>query len=136
MFVVLDTNVIVSAFINPLGSPARVMRLILENPGPLNQLKFCYNLAIIDEYEGVISRPKFASSVDKNKARRFIDLLTASGISHTPVPGSIAFQDESDRIFYDTAKTSGAVLVTGNLKHYPKEAFIMNPAEFLSYLNI
>jgi hypothetical protein len=39
---------------------------------------------------------------------------------------------EDDRIFYDTAKHSGSILVTGNLKHYPKEAFILAPTEFLA----
>ena len=39
--------------------------------------------------------------------------------------------DETDRIFYDTAKASGAILITGNLKHFPSEPFIMKSAEFL-----
>jgi hypothetical protein len=40
--------------------------------------------------------------------------------------------DESDRKFFDAAKTCGAVLITGNKKHYPPEPFILSPAEFLS----
>jgi predicted nucleic acid-binding protein len=41
--------------------------------------------------------------------------------------------DEDDRIFYDTAKNAGAYLVTGNKRHYPDEAFILTPADFLSF---
>jgi len=42
--------------------------------------------------------------------------------------------DESDRVFYDTAKTIGAILVTGNIKHYPDEPLIMTPAVFMKKL--
>ena len=39
--------------------------------------------------------------------------------------------DETDRIFYDTAVSSGATLITSNKKDYPNEPFILTPAEFL-----
>jgi len=48
--------------------------------------------------------------------------------------GSVVMPDESDRTFYDTAKTCGAVLVTGNMRHYPSESFIMTPAKFWGML--
>ena len=35
---------------------------------------------------------------------------------------------------YDTAKASGAILVTGNKKHYPEESIILSPAGFLKNL--
>lgn len=44
--------------------------------------------------------------------------------------------DEKDRIFYDTAKESSAILVTGNIKHFPKEAFIMSPNDFIQEIGI
>jgi predicted nucleic acid-binding protein len=40
-------------------------------------------------------------------------------------------KDETDRKFYDTAKSSSATLITGNMKHYPAEPFIMTPADFI-----
>ena len=43
----------------------------------------------------------------------------------TPMP------DEDDRKFYDVAKSSGAFLITGNIKHFPSESFIVTPADFL-----
>jgi len=42
--------------------------------------------------------------------------------------------DETDRVFYDTAKASGAILITGNIRHYPAMPFIMTPADFLGTL--
>ena len=40
--------------------------------------------------------------------------------------------DAADRVFYDVAKASEAELITGNIKHYPKEPFIISPAAFMS----
>jgi len=39
--------------------------------------------------------------------------------------------DETDRIFYDTAKNTASILITGNIRHYPNEKFILTPTEFL-----
>jgi len=36
-----------------------------------------------------------------------------------------------DRKFYDVAKASHACLITGNIRHFPKEPFILTPAGFL-----
>ena len=52
-----------------------------------------------------------------------------------PTISTIPLPDESDRIFYDTAKDSGAILVTGNIKHYRDESFIMTPADFMTLLD-
>ena len=55
-------------------------------------------------------------------------IFNALGLSDVPM------LDEDDRVFYDTAKESGAILVTGNTKHFPAESFIMTPSDFLAYL--
>ena len=60
-----------------------------------------------------------------------INALEAGGTVIEPTTSTMPMPDESDRTFYDTAKASGAILVTGNIKHYPDESFIMTPADFL-----
>jgi hypothetical protein len=40
-------------------------------------------------------------------------------------------KDESDRKFYDAAKKSESILVTGNVKHFPSVYFVMSPSAFL-----
>jgi hypothetical protein len=41
--------------------------------------------------------------------------------------------DETDREFYDLAKHRRAMLITGHLKHYPRNTdFIVNPADYLA----
>jgi uncharacterized protein len=129
---VIDTNVVISAFINPLGKPSQIMKMILGREAEL-----CYNSAILSEYESVMYRPKFSGKIDSENVRRFINRLRSIGISFNPLLNNTSLQktekipDESDRIFYDTAKGSGSILISGNLKHFPKEPFIMLPADFL-----
>jgi putative PIN family toxin of toxin-antitoxin system len=123
---VLDTNVVISAFINPAGTPARIVSMVLNRRAEL-----CYNSLILGEYEGVALRPKFAEKINAGAVCRFVDLIRSFGISFDPAAGAVEFTDESDRIFYDTAKGSGSLLVTGNTKHFPKESFILSPADFL-----
>jgi len=123
---VLDTNVVVSAFINPGGKPSEIVKMVLGRRAEL-----CYNSVILSEYENVMQRPKFSKQLGTDKIRRFIDLLKSIGISFDPPPSNIKLQDESDRIFYDTAKGSGSSLITGNIKHFPKESFIFLPADFI-----
>jgi putative PIN family toxin of toxin-antitoxin system len=129
MRLVLDTNVVVSAFLNPYGKPSQILKLVLGRTAEL-----CYNSAILNEYETVMLRPKFSNKIDSGIIRRFINLIKSMGFSFDPIPSKIKLPDESDRIFYDTARGIGSVLISVNLKHYPKELFIMSPADFLKRL--
>ena len=43
--------------------------------------------------------------------------------------------DEADRKFYEVYKSGGAgYLVTGNIKHFPKETAIVTPGDFIKGL--
>ncbi|MBI1864175.1 MAG: putative toxin-antitoxin system toxin component, PIN family [Nitrospirae bacterium] len=54
MKIVLDTNVLVSAFISPHGAPALILRLILQG-----ELTLVADSRILDEYREVLVRPRF-----------------------------------------------------------------------------
>jgi putative PIN family toxin of toxin-antitoxin system len=126
---VLDTNVVISALISPGGTPSQIMKMVLGRGAEL-----CYNSVILSEYENVMLRPKFSSKINSGSVSRLINLIKSLGISFDPLPSNIKLQDESDRVFYDTARGSGSVLITGNKKHFPKESFIMLPAEFFKLI--
>ena len=131
----IDTNVVVSAFINPGGKPSQIMKMILSR-----KVELCYNSAILGEYESVMLRPKFSGKIDSANIQRFINLLRSIGTSYSPLPETTRlpqadFPDESDRIFYDTAVGSGSILISGNIKHFPKEPFIMSPSDFLKQID-
>jgi putative PIN family toxin of toxin-antitoxin system len=122
--IVLDTNVVVSAFLTPSGNPAAVLKLAASG-----DLQICHNSQLFAEYREVLSRPKL--KIDPEDSSGLLDILFLVGLSITPKTSTFPMIDEKDRMFYDTAKECDAVLVTGNKKHYPEEAFIVTPAEFL-----
>ena len=126
MRLVLDTNVVISAFINPGGKPSQILKMILERRAEL-----CCNSVILSEYESVMMRPKFSGKINTKMICRFISIIRSVSFIYDPIPGNTKLPDESDRIFYDTARGSGSFLISGNIKHYPKESFIMSPADFL-----
>ncbi|MDR0585773.1 MAG: hypothetical protein LBG26_00885 [Treponema sp.] len=48
------------------------------------------------------------------------------------IPQNIKFADEDDKIFYELYKSGEAIfLITGNIKHFPKEKNIITPREFI-----
>ena len=127
--VVIDTNVLVSALWSQDGSPNRILRLV-----PEKMIIPFYCQKILNEYKRVLHRPKFDfSPTEINKLLRELLLY---GIELDAAASAIPFVDESDRVFYDTACESGSTLITGNIKHYPSERFIMAPFEFLRRLGI
>jgi putative PIN family toxin of toxin-antitoxin system len=122
--VVFDTNILVSALWTPGGNPAKIIALM-----PCGQLIPCYSHPIMQEYSGVLYRPKLKFSGSKTK--KILMDIAKYGLSVIPVTSIIPLPDESDRKFYDAAKYCGALLITGNKKHFPKEPWIITPTEFL-----
>jgi len=123
--VVLDTNIIVSAALSPKGNPAKIINIIADT----DEVQIYYSMAIIDEYQEVLSRERLKIAVETQicitRAIKEIGILIEPAASDMPLP------DEGDRIFYDTSKTAGAYLITGNRKHYPDEPHILTPAQFI-----
>jgi len=127
--IVLDTNVIISAALSPEGTPAKVMQTIVAN----GELQLFYSTDILAEYKEVLARKKFNIAPDEQYG--ILSAIRIVGQATEPTPSDVPLPDEDDRVFYDTAKSVGAILVTGNKKHYPNEAFIMTPAEYLHYIS-
>ena len=130
MKIVLDTNVVVSAFLSPAGKSAAILQFVLRH-----DFDICFNTAILAEYEQVLTRSKFTGRVHQPAIQRFFELARDFGIQTICATSQINLPDETDRKFYDVAKAAGAILVTGNKKHYPDEPFIKDPAEFMTHIN-
>ena len=93
-----------------------------------------YSGLILQEYSDVLSRDKFGFSL--LQVRRLIDDIVRTGMPIDDKPLSkIAMEDEDDRIFYDTAVEAEAYLITGNIRHFPPDSFIITPAQFLSFFH-
>jgi putative PIN family toxin of toxin-antitoxin system len=125
MQVVIDTNVIVSAFFNSEGMPAKVISLILAE-----RLKINYDNSILFEYIDVLSREEFCFTPEI--INKTINHIKNNGIYVSPQHSNVKFTDESDKKFYEVYKSGNAdYLITGNIRHFPKEAKIVQPKKFL-----
>ena len=129
--VVIDTNVVISAMLTPAGNAARIIDLINDE-----KLQICFNDAILDEFLDefieVLARPHFGFSISEREG--LIEGFRKFGLMIKPNESDIPFVDADDRIFHDVAKACEAELITGNIKHYPNESFIMSPAAFMASL--
>jgi putative PIN family toxin of toxin-antitoxin system len=68
MKIVLDTNIIVSAFINPKGTPGEIISLILSK-----KITICYDNKIFAEYMDVLKKSKF--NFDSILVDEFLDFI-------------------------------------------------------------
>ena len=131
--IVIDTNVIISAFISRRSKPAKIVEFALSDENTL----ICYNDIIFAEYKDVFLRDKFKKyNFDIKELNLLLENIEEWGKYVIPIKSNIHMADEKDRIFYDTAKQSNSILVTGNIKHFPKEEFILSPDDFLQKMNI
>ena len=132
MNVVLDTNVLVSAFLKPRSNPARILHLVLQG-----NIQIIINEPILAEYFEVLTRPKFAFK--QENIQIVLELFRSKGI-HAPVlPESFQLPDKSDVPFLEAALSIKAdALITGNKKHFPKKFSkgqkVDSPEEFLRQL--
>jgi putative PIN family toxin of toxin-antitoxin system len=124
--VVIDTNVIVSALLNANGLPAKILRLVFER-----KVKILCDTRIFAGYQNVLCRRKF--HFDSGLIVYLLDFIKIEAIFVDAIPQSILFNDEDDKKFYEVFKTTQAdFLITGNIKHFPKERGIITPAELYS----
>ena len=122
--VVLDTNILVSSLWTPVGNASAIVELILSG-----KILPYFDNRIMIEYQTVLMQPKFMFS--KDKVSKLLQEIVNRGLSVTIIPSIFSLIDESDRKFYDVAKSVNAYLITGNTKHFPSEDFIMSPRKFL-----
>jgi len=122
--VVLDTNILVSSLLT-YGPPAVIVDLIADGI----VIPF-YSNPILQEYWEVLSRKKFCFK--SAQVTRLIDDIVRTGIAVEGKYSKNKKVNEEDMIFYDAAVEAGAYLITGNIRHFPKESFIITPAQFLS----
>ena len=127
MRVLVDTNVLLSAALRD-GLPERVVRHIaLED-----SFHWIVTQAILEEYKGVISRPKFA--LHAGILAEWTALLELRTILVSDPPSAVDFpRDPKDAIFLAAAIAAGAdLLITGDadLLQARIETRIITPAMF------
>lgn len=125
MNIVLDTNILISAAWSPGRNASSILNAVFAG-----RFTACYDFRILSEYDRVFHYPKFR--FEEWEINAILDPIVKNGISVIPTPiTSVPFErDETDRKFYEVAKYCHAILVTGNLQHYPIDPAIMNAADF------
>ena len=127
-YAVIDTNVIVSAMLKWNSVPGNVMELVFS--GPIIPV---YNAEILKEYREVLLRPKF--HLTEEIVNDVLENIENRGINVEAEILDIILPDPKDRVFYEVVleerKTEEAYLVTGNIKHFPVETFIVTPRKML-----
>lgn len=130
IYAVIDTNVLVSAYITKnLKAPTlKVWEAVLKG-----HIIPIYSEDIIDEYSDVLHRKKF--NIPDELIKDALDRVLTNGIHGVRVLSDESFPDPKDVVFYEVALSKdGAYLVTGNTKHFPKKPIVVTPAEMLEIL--
>jgi len=127
--VVLDTNVLGSAALKPESDLARIVERVLLRQVPLH---VCPGTVL--EYREVLNRPKFRAK--GFPPAWFPRLLHVAFHEPEPGPWPLAGPGPDDLVFLALARASGAVLVTGNLAHFPERiregVIVLSPAAYLA----
>lgn len=132
-YVVIDTNVLVSALItrNENSPTVQILRFLANgNIVPV------YSEDIVKEYNEVLRRAKFklSESLIINLLKDIMD----NGLKITELAEvTETMPDPKDIVFYAvtlSAQDKEAFLVTGNGKHFPEKPFVVTPSELVEIL--
>lgn len=132
MRIVLDTNILISACMQPKGNEARVVELVL-----LGYHTAFVSTALLAEYHEVTSREKFAKTPEKfsclQSTRAKLEAIAKRVYPTTAV--SVAKEEDDNRVIECALAAGAAYLITGNLRHFPTEhagVQILNAMRFLA----
>jgi putative PIN family toxin of toxin-antitoxin system len=111
--VVLDTNIIVAALLQPFGPPAQLYVL-----GIGGAFQLCVSAKVYAEYEDVISWPRFKRSPEIIAGT--LQVIREKAFWVRPIERVQACSDPDDDALLECAQAAQAdYLVAGNLKHFP-----------------
>lgn len=131
---VLDTNVVVSAFLSPKGKPATLLEAAFAG-----RFRICYDARIIAEYADVLRRPRFG--FDASMTASFLGFAIQGKGVKVITTAPFALADPGDQPFAEVAFTNHPpVVVTGNVRDYaaavPFGLHVLTPAQALAELGL
>ncbi len=125
---VVDTNIVVSAALEPDGLQRTVLLLAITKPAQLH-----VSPALLTEYRDVLSRPEF--QIRKELRHQLLQIIKRRAHTVTPARRLQVTSDLGDNIFLECADAARAdYLVTGNTRHFPKfwkKTKVITSREFL-----
>ena len=132
-YAVVDTNVLVSALItnNKTAATSQILDRLMGG-----EFTTVYSKEIMNEYREVFGRSKFR--IDPGLINYVLSTIEKIGIMVEPSPTGAMLPDMKDLPFYEVVMEKhddNAYLVTGNIKHFPTEPFIVTPRQMLDILD-
>jgi putative PIN family toxin of toxin-antitoxin system len=131
-YAVIDTNVLVAYLLtkNRESSVVKVMELVKD--GVIQPL---LHSEITKEYNEVLRRCKFG--LPEQTINDLIGYLTSLGKYCDRKEAIESLPDPDDIVFYEVSlSVDDAYLITGNLKHFPKNGHVVTPAEMLQIIRL
>jgi putative PIN family toxin of toxin-antitoxin system len=126
---VIDTNVLVSAALNPDGLERTTILIAITKPARLY-----VSPPILEEYAGVLARPHL--KIRKGVRLQLLQLIKNRSYMVVPSQRLEVASEPDDNVFLECADKAGAdYLITGNQKHFPqfwKKTKIITSREFIS----
>lgn len=130
-YVVIDTNVLVSAVLKHNSIPGFIIDLAFS--GPVIPV---LNGEIEKEYREVLSRPKFHLTQDI--VEDIVGEFQNRGLYLDAEKQDIELPDPKDVVFYEVmlegSKTDDTFLVTGNGRHFPENPYIVSPRQLMEII--
>ena len=122
----------VSGLLSPAGNEALVLLAIHQG-----LVRPCFSEEILEEYAGVLARPKFA--FPGNEIAALLAMFRAQGEFIVPKASGIVSVDPGDTKFLQCAETAQAdYLVTGNKRHFPEATYgmtrVVSAGELLDWI--
>ena len=134
LYAVIETNVLVSALLKMDSNPEKVLSSIVNG-----ETFIFVNEEILLEYKKVLSRDKFhfPPQMIEDILRQ---LECKSKFISIESKEYLEVNDSKDRCFYAVTlsgrESVDALLVTGNIRHFPEEQFIVTPSQFVNILEV
>jgi len=130
-YAVIDTNVLVSAMLKWTSVPGNILEFAFS--GTIIPV---LNDEIVAEYREVLMRDKF--HLTKDIVDDVIQALEEQGEYIDTDNMDYVMPDPKDVVFYaivvEKRKEEDAYLVTGNIKHFPQEPFVVTPKEMMDII--
>jgi putative PIN family toxin of toxin-antitoxin system len=122
--VVLDTNVLISAVLSPLGKPFACLSWVLDNATLIASRE------LLEELETRLAKPKFSKYLDDSRRRAFVAELGLSAVQ-VELSGAVTVcRDPDDNKLLETAVAGHADwLVTGD-----QDLLVLNPFQRIRIL--
>lgn len=132
-YVVVDTNVIISALLSKHldASTTQILNALYDD-------KFTpiFNDEILAEYDEVLHREKF--HFPESTIQATLNYFKKYGLYIDRIATGEELPDPKDLVFYEVCmakRDEESMLVTGNIKHFPAKPFIVTPNELLEIIS-